>query len=362
MIAASHPSARTSPAVSRSGLDPLELEHCVRLCAQPLASLADASMLVTGATGWFGTWLLDVLCAADDALHLGLRITAVSRDPQRFLARFPAFIREPRLAWITADVRRWTPPPDFTHIIHGAADSSVPPAPEAQRQLSETIVQGTRRALKGASPKCRGFLLVSSGAVYGRCKPGQSRFSEADTEGAHPALPQSAYGEAKRTAEQIAERASAGGVPVRIARCFAFVGPHMPFDRHFAVGNFIADAVGGRPIRIKSDGRPQRSYLYMTDLVRALITVLVNGEDARPYNVGSNAAVSIEQLARQVDRIAGGKGVVIDGAASDPDDRYVPDTSRLGAELGFLPDVPLESAISRTAAWYRAQRRAPVPS
>jgi dTDP-glucose 4,6-dehydratase len=144
-------------------------------------------------------------------------------------------------------------------------------------------------------------------------------------------------------------------VPVRIARCFAFVGPHMPFDKHFAIGNFIADAVHGRSIRIKSDGLPQRSYLYMTDLIRALLTVLVKGSVGRPYNVGSDVAISIEDLARCVDRVVGGRGIAVEGAVSDPSDRYVPDITRLRTELDFVPEVSLETAIARTAAWYRAR-------
>jgi dTDP-glucose 4,6-dehydratase len=129
----------------------------------------------------------------------------------------------------------------------------------------------------------------------------------------------------------------------------------MPFDRHFAIGNFIADAVRGRPIRVKSDGLPQRSYLYMTDLMVALLLILTKGSVGKPYNVGSDLAVTIEQLAHCVDRVVGGQGVWTEGAASDPRDRYVPDITRLKTELDFVPEVALETAIARTAAWYRAR-------
>jgi dTDP-glucose 4,6-dehydratase len=161
------------------------------------------------------------------------------------------------------------------------------------------------------------------------------------------------YAEGKRAAELSCAIAAAGGLPVTVARCFAFVGPHMPFDRHFAIGNFIADAVQGRPIAVKSDGLSQRSYLYMTDLVAALLAVLLRGAPGRAYNVGSERAVSIGDLARLVDRIAGGKGVILGGAPSDPGDRYVPDTTRLRTELGVVPEIGLEAAIAKTAAWYR---------
>ena len=246
--------------------------------------------------------------------------------------------------------------------IHAATDNAVDGSHGGLTDLFETIVDGTRRAMRAAGPGCRSFLLVSSGAIYGPPRPEISSFPEDMPSGPDPASTKSAYAEGKRAAEQFGAIAAAGGLGVRIARCFAFVGPHMPFDSHFAIGNFIADAVNGRPIRIRSDGRPLRSYLYMADLVRALVTILVDGAIGRPYNVGSDVAVSIEQLAHRVNRIAGGHGVVIRGVPSDPADRYLPNVSRLRNELGFKQEISLDDAIERTAAWYRANAGASMTS
>ena len=311
--------------------------------------------MVTGATGWFGVWLLDVLCMADDTLRLGIRITAVSRDPAGFAARFPDFARDPRIRWIKADVRKLgLDRGGFSHVIHAAADTQVNHDEHAQSQLFETIVDGTRRAIDAAGVDCKSFLFLSSGAVYGAAKPNCERFLEAGFGEPAPSSIGNAYAEGKRFAERICSIAASAGLPVRIARCFAFVGPHMPFNRHFAIGNFIADAVGGRPIRVKSDGRPLRSYLYMTDLIRALIAILLDGGIDRPYNVGSDISVTIEELAHCVDRVVGGCGVLVEGAASDPSDRYVPDTTRLRTELDFTQEVALDAAVARTATWHRA--------
>jgi dTDP-glucose 4,6-dehydratase len=355
-------------AVSRSGLHSGELQELVLAAQTPLRCLHGASLLVTGATGWFGVWLLDTLCAADDLLGLGLRIHALSRTPERFLARFPQFADDPRILWITADVRRPLPAlRGFSHVIHAAADTSAAPGggPTAEH-LYDTIVEGTRRTLEAAGSECQSFLYLSSGAVYGPPQQNEVGFRETDaatetgaaTEAdaiadfeAGAITDRTAYGRGKRVAERLCADAAARGLPVRIARCFAFVGPHMPFDKHFAIGNFIADAVAGRTIRVKSDGRPLRSYMYMTDLMRALLLVLTAGRTGRAYNVGSDAAISIEGLAHRVDRNAGGAGVIIEGAASDPLDRYVPDTTRLRTELDFAPQVALDGAILRTAAW-----------
>jgi dTDP-glucose 4,6-dehydratase len=325
-------------------------------------ALRGASILVTGATGWFGVWMLDALCAADQSLELGLSITAVSREPRRFLQRFPAFVAESRIKWIKADIRNLALGGQYSHVIHAATDNSVAPGAAAARTLFDSIVDGTRRVLDVSNPKCKSMLLLSSGAIYGPARQGHERYVESEATGPDPSLVKNSYAEGKRAAEQLCAIAAVNGVPVRIARCFAFVGPHMPFDRHFAIGNFIADAAGGRPIHIRSDGRPLRSYLYMTDLVAALLTILVNGTAGRAYNVGAEAGLTILELAESVNRVIGGSGVVVGGEPSDPADRYLPDTTRLRQELGFAPDVALDDAITRTAAWYRTQTREPVPS
>jgi nucleoside-diphosphate-sugar epimerase len=349
--------------LSRSGLDDGELAQLIRSLEPQLRALVGASILVTGATGWFGTWLLDVFCAADVEFRLGIKIAAVSRDPARFLDRFHRFTDDPRITWIKSDVRQLEPTIGiFSHVIHAATDTSIGAGELDALRLFETITDGTRCTLAAAGTRCKSFLFISSGAVYGPARPNCSRFTEREPIGPDPSLATSGYAEGKRAAEQACAIAAGMGLPIRIARCFAFVGPHMPFNRHFAIGNFIADAVNGRAIRIKSDGHPQRSYLYMSDLVRALIAILVQGDVCRPYNVGSDAAITIEQLAHRVDRVVGGRGVRIDGAKSDPSDRYVPDTTRLRTELGWEPEVSLDAAIARTAAWYREKIRDAVPS
>ncbi len=349
--------------ISRSGLDMREVRTLVTTSGRDLATLSGASILITGATGWFGVWLMDALCSADDLLQLGMRITAVSRNPDRFNERFPRFAGDPRISWVKADVRNLEPVRQgFSHVIHAAADNSVGSDPDAQRRLFEAIVEGTRRTLAASGAACRSFLFLSSGAVYGPARKGRERFEEGTADDGHQPPPTGAYAQAKRAAEQLCGAAAAAGLPVRIARCFAFVGPHMPLDKHFAIGNFIADAVNGREICIKGDGRAVRSYMYMTDLVQALLSIMLNGEVGRPYNVGSDVMVTIEQLARCVKRVVGGGAVTVMGAPSDPNDRYVPDTTRLRTELGCVPLVSLEDAIARTAAWYRAQINHSVPS
>src|SRR5262249_22634461 len=145
------------------------------------------------------------------------------------------------------------------------------------------------------------YLLLSSGAVYGRQPPDVSHLTEGHGGGPDVSDPRSAYAEGKRAAEVMAAiAAESTGLSVRVARCFAFVGPHLPLDVHFAIGNFIRDAMAGGPIRISGDGTAVRSYLYMADLAIWLWTLALSPAASGAFNVGSETAGSLLDTARVV--------------------------------------------------------------
>src|SRR5208337_4839533 len=189
----------------------------------------------------------------------------------------------------------------FSHVIHAATDtdsrSYVDPL-----GIVKTIVNGTWHTLEFA--RCCGaakFLFTSSGAVYGKQPSDLRHVTEQYSGGPDPTDPSAAYGEGKRLAEQLCVHYSRQyGIEVKIARGFAFVGPYMSPDSHFAIINFIRDTIVGRTIRIKEDGTPRRSYLYGADLAIWLVTILVRGQNCRPYNVGSEKDLSISELAHLV--------------------------------------------------------------
>jgi dTDP-glucose 4,6-dehydratase len=305
-------------------------------------------VLVTGATGFFGTWLVAALLHADEKLDLGLRITASARNP----AVLPARLAEHRagaLELLAEDVRAFSPrPAAWTHVLHCATPTSANVDP---RTIFDVALEGTRRVLD-ATGSAR-VLFTSSGAVYGRQEV--THVAETCERGPDPLDPRSAYAEGKRAAELLCALAAAEGRPVTIARCFAFVGPHLPLDAHFAIGNFLRDALARRPIVVSGDGTPRRSYLYAGDLVEWLLAVLVRGKPGRAYNVGSDRDLSIAELANVIgDRF--GAPVEVRGVSvpNAPIARYVPSVRRAREELGVEQRVTLEEALDRTAAWHSA--------
>lgn len=149
------------------------------------------------------------------------------------------------------------------------------------------------------------------------------------------------------------------GLGATIARCFAFLAPGLPLDGKFAAGNFVRDALAGGPIRIQGDGSPVRSYLYGSDLATWLWTILLEGRPGRAYNVGSEHALTLRELARlTAQEIAPGGGVQVAGLP-DPQrcgDYYVPSTARARIELGLSERINIVSAIRKTAAWAALKR------
>lgn len=328
--------------------------------------LKGASVFITGATGFFGIWLLETLLAANRELSLDFRILALSRDPAGFAKKAPHLAHDPAVTWLTGDVRDFViPSGSVTHIIHAATESTSNLNASDPQAMFDVCVEGTRRVLALAREKqVARMLFTSSGAVYGRQPPELSHIPEDFTGGPDPLDRRSAYAEGKRAAEFLCGLAASdpvAPVPVSIARCFAFVGPHLPLDVHFAIGNFIRDALAGGPIRIGGDGTPYRSYLYAADLAEWLVTMLLRGQPGRAYNVGSEEAISIRDLALLVGTVAGlpaaGDQALVtiarEASPGAPADRYVPFCRPASQELGLKPRMSLDGAISRTMDFSR---------
>jgi nucleoside-diphosphate-sugar epimerase len=314
-------------------------------------------ILITGATGFFGCWLLESFAWANRRLGLNARAVGLSRHPGLLAEKAPHLAQDPAITLHAADVRHGDfPQGAFSHVIHAATEASATLNNEAPRVMFDTIVEGTRRALQFsiASSAAR-FLLVSSGAVYGNQPSELTHVSESFAGGPDPLNPASAYGEGKRSAELQCSLAASPRFATTIARCFAFVGPYMKLDAHFAIGNFIADRLHDRPIRVQGDGSPVRSYLYASDLMVWLWTILFKGESLRAYNVGSEEALNIATLAHEVAAALPPEldvNIASTATPGIPVHRYVPCTARAREELGLRAEVPLREAICRTHAWF----------
>ncbi len=331
-----------------------DLAHVLEFAQQDLEQLRGARLFVTGGTGFFGKWLLATFQLANRELRLGASMTVLTRDPARFRNESPHLSDDPAFTFHAGDVRTFDfPAGKFSHIIHGASGSGSGPL-----DMFTTIVDGSRRTLE-FSAQCgiKQLLFLSSGAVYGPQPSVLTHIPESYLGGPDPLQTASGYGESKRAAEHLCCAASAvHGFEATIARCFALAGPHLPLDGHFAIGNFMADVLAGRPISVAGDGKPYRSYLFAADLAVWLWALLARGENGRAYNVGSDEDVTIAELANLLAEAVKPKSKVVIAKAprlgAEPL-RYVPSIERARKELGLEVRITLQEGIRRTLEWLR---------
>lgn len=290
-------------------------------------------ILVTGGTGFFGKSILDY----NRRCPLG-ELTILSRSASRFAANNPELSAGVR--FIEGDVRTFSVgEAKYDWVIHAATPARTDVPDDEMRSI---ILDGTANAIRQAKAcGAERFMMVSSGGVYGR------GFERPISETDEP-RPVTAYGIAKLEAERMAVDS---GLFTLLPRCFAFVGKHLDRNAHFAIGNFIRDALRGEDLVIRSDGMSVRSYLYADDLVEWLWAILERGVSGRVYNVGSDESVSICELAHLVGKGLGAKGLVrvlghsVPGAANV----YVPDIGRAKVELGLRVKTGLAEAIRLSA-------------
>ena len=321
-------------------------------------------VLITGGTGFFGCWLLESFLWANRQLGLRAEAVVLSRNPEAFSKKLPHLAMAPEVRWLKGDVRTFSAENvSVSHVIHAATDVDPARRQQAEGQLYESIVSGTEHALD-VSKLCGAekFLYISSGAVYRRDGAGGGAFSEAcDTSSEAGAEQQNPYAEGKRAAERLClERSEACGLELKIARCFAFLGPYLPLDGGFAVTDFLRSALGGQALKISGNKKVLRSYLYGADLAVWLWTILFRGRADYSYNVGSDQAIELLELAKLVARVSGRNCEVLDvrsEAQMQELDSYWPSVERARNELGLDEWLPLDEALRRTVEYYQGMCR-----
>ena len=300
-------------------------------------------ILITGCAGFIGSWLAEALVEG------GGEVTCVdnlSTGSRRNLSRI-----EGKIELIVDDASK-APPGRYSIVIHGAAN----PAPDyymskpVEAMLPDSV--GLLHVLRIATESRSRVLFMSSSEIYG--DPEVIPTPESYWGRVNPVGPRSPYDEAKRFGEALCMAFhSEYGVDVRIARIFNTYGPRLepysPYAR--VVTRFLVQAIRGEPITVHSDGSQTRSFTYVSDTVRALLTLITCTGCSGVYNVGSDREVLIKDLAEMVKKITGSKSPItyLPPRPEDPRRRR-PDISRIRA-LGWEPMVKLEEGLKLTYRW-----------
>ncbi len=315
---------------------------------------------VTGGTGFFGRALIRHWLGRYTQGLTVPNVTVLTRSSESFLLSYSEFIDLPWLDFHNGDITDASSLPrkqPFTHILHAATDSTLGPSLDPLKWFDQ-IVTGTRNILDVAVESgARRFLLTSSGAVYGPQPANFERIPEDYNFLPDPLTSGNVYGVGKRTAEHLCTLYSeAYGFEAVIARCFAFVGRDLPLDVHFAIGNFIRDAIWNKEIVIGGDGTPIRSYLDQSDLATWLVAILENGRAGEAYNVGSDHAITIADLAHLVrDLVCPSKSIrILDSSIIRAGrNRYLPDITKAQSDLDLSVSVSLLEAIKAAAYFHQ---------
>lgn len=319
--------------------------------------LQNAHIFITGGSGLFGRWFLTALLDANQRLGANIQATVLTRNPTQLLAEFASRAGAEALNLWQGDVTNFEfPVTRFSHVIHMATTSAHETyAGEDSLAKFHMLTNGTERVLQlAAKSGAKKVLFTSSGVAYGAFPEGlvSERYSGA------PSTLDAVNGlaQGKRAAEFLCSYyAEKFGFEATIARCFSFAGPGLPLDIHYAIGNFIRDAMYAEKIIVKGDGSPMRSFLYLGDLVHWLLAMLVDGQNNKIYNVGSDQAVSIFALAQTIQKtLAPHKKIEVRGDSMHAVGNvnrnwYVPNIDFAKQDLNLAPWTALENVILKTA-------------
>lgn len=336
-----------------------DLEHIYQNTQDIWESFRGKKIFLTGGTGFFGKWFLESFIYVNEKLGLNAKIISLSRNPELFIKEHQFYIAHTKsVRFVKGDILSY----DFKldeevqFIIHAATAASDSLNKNNPLLMMDTITLGTRNVLDFAlTQPIEGFLFISSGAVYGKQPIDVPNIHETDSFKIDINNSNAAYSEGKRIAELYCSTYfEKFNLPIKIARCFAFVGPYLPLDTHFAIGNFINNFINKEDIIVKGDGTPLRSYLYSSDLSIWLWKILYQGNCNSVYNVGSNESISIAELAKKVlDENNDNLKIIISHPSNTGEQlQYVPSINKVKSELGVNVNVDLDTAIKKTKLFY----------
>ena len=306
-------------------------------------------VVVTGGAGFLGSHLCDAIIArGGSAVCVDNLATGRPENVAHLMGR-PGFM------FLEADVSSALDVPGPVDVVAHLASPASPP--EYLRLPLETLAvgsRGTENALRVAHRHGARFVLASTSEVYG--DPAVHPQSEDYWGNVNPVGPRSVYDEAKRFAEALTRAyRDTRGVNAGIIRIFNTYGPRMNAQDGRIVSNFITQALNGDPLTIYGDGTQTRSFCYVDDLIRGIMS-MIDCTESGPVNLGSPEEFTVADFAKLVLRLTGSDSPVEHLAlpADDPT-RRCPVITQARRVLGWQPEVRVEDGVRRTVEWFRSR-------
>lgn len=302
------------------------------------SKLKGKTILITGGTGYFGKVLTEHFSKLNVDHGLDIRILLSARNPVKMTG----------IDFVKSDIRQPLKiDGNIDFIIHAA--TPVANDKSESNDLLDIIINGTQNILNLALEKKSSKIInISSGAIYGTQPKGIELLPESFSKDVLLFNSSNIYGSGKLIAENIVENfCRNNNINYLTLRCFAFSGKYLPLDAQFAIGNFIRDAKRNGIIKIKGDGSAIRSYLDSSDMADWVTTALMSNESEKTYNVGSEYAISILDLAHLVASLVPGTKVEVENSLSREikTNRYIPSVAKIMNELKVTQKVSLKQSI-----------------
>lgn len=279
-----------------------------------IQELAGKTIVITGARGLIGSEFIDAVMYANANEGLQCKIYAIVRKEAEAKRRFAKYLESKYFRLIRADINEEgiAINEDIDYFIHGA--SNTHPLYYAEKPV-ETILTntlGTNNTLRFAvEHKCKCYMYMSSVEVYGENRGDVEKFTEDYCGYIDSNTLRAGYPEGKRVGEALCqayrkEHHLTCIIP-RVARCY---GPGLLEEDSKALSQFIKKAVTGEDIVLKSEGQQFFSYVYVADVVDAIMALLAKGQDGEAYNiVGKDSDITLANLAEMMACKAGKKVV-----------------------------------------------------
>ena len=318
--------------------------------------LKNKNILITGATGLIGTFLIDVLMYRNMKYGDCITVYAVGRNKGKAMTRFKSYFVSQYFVFIQIDIQNiFNLSTNIDYIIHGA--SNTHPIAYSTEPVNTILlsVMGTKSVLDAASAhNVKRTLFLSTVEVYGENRGDVEAFKEDYCGYMDCNTLRAGYPEGKRTAEALCQAyIKEKNVDVVIARCCRVYGPTMGDDDSKAIAQFIRTAANGNNIILKSKGEQQYSYCYVADICSALLFLLLNGKNGEAYNVSdANCNLTLLQIANVLSEYTA-KEIIFDVPSSVESAGYSKATKALLdntklRELGWEAHYPIKDGIVRT--------------
>ncbi len=290
------------------------------------SSIDGSRVLITGGTGFVGKWLVESLIQISRQFKISIEILVTTRDLNKTKNLFSNY---PNLSIVELDLTaNFQSLGKFTHIIHAASPTSKPLPNEASVMNASLASAKNIIANLNDISTVPVFIHTSSGAVYG-VNRNEANHKSLRTRSSIIEKPKNfleEYQNAKiKTEEFIEQKNSAGKIIGINARLFAFYGPYLSINSHYAIGNFMQSAVTGSVIQVKSLGESYRSYMHASELACQLIYLMSNSNTIN-YDIGSDFSKSISWWANYVGQLFDLK-VKILGEIEEVPTYYFPDSN-----------------------------------